>query len=450
MQESTTKEPDQELLPKSSQPPDGAAVDQLDDSYDPYEHGKKDGIGKWGAVVHVIRTTVGIGILMMPYLLKRLGYVTGILLMMGLGLVYYHTVHILLSVEYKLSKMLRVGHLSFVGVTDKVLTRAAYPINKVKPFVYAVIYFYYGLPVSNTTILIVISTNIKHMAEHFHMDWKLTHIISVIVIPYTLCCMHKRILQILVPFSWITNIFTFVMIGIVAGFSVAQPNKDASPRAFNEFLFIPQALATFIMSVRCTGIVIPLKNDMAEPRKFTTWGGSLNIAGLTIMMLYAWFGLIAYFNYGDEAKENVLSNLPAENDLSFVIYVLYSLALTVNYILQFFLRFQTVWSGTVEEMLETNKYKIVFEYGLRLGINLLAYLLAVGVPYLALISAISGTIGILVEIALPSILEILLAFIVHKKSFVMIFKNLCIVGISCVAFTMSTISVVKEIKKIYS
>jgi len=224
----------------------------------------------------------------------------------------------------------------------------------------------------------------------------------------------------------------------------------ASPRAFNDALFIPQALATYVMATRCTGIIIPLKNAMVEPRQLVSAAGSLNIAGVTVMTLYIGFGLIAYLNFGDAVRDNILTNLPTDSALTLVIYVLYSLALTVNYILQFFLRFQTVWTGSLEEGLEGSEYKIVLEYVLKLAINLLAYLLAVGCPYLALISAVSGTMGILVEIALPSVLEILMAFVVGKQSCWIIFKNICIIGISCVAFVMSTISCIVEIKKIYS
>lgn len=219
MKESTTTEPDKLQTNTST------------DRYDPYDYGKKDGIGRWGAVVHIIRTTIGIGILMMPFLMRHLGYITAILLMVGLSLVYYHTVHILLSVEYELSKMLRVEHLSFVGVTDKVFTQSAIP--KAKGFVYAWIYIYYGLPISNTTILIVVSTNIQKVMERFHKEVKLTYLISAIVIPYTLFCMHKRILKVLVPFSWITNFCTFLMIGIVVGFSIARPNPGTCPKNRN-------------------------------------------------------------------------------------------------------------------------------------------------------------------------------------------------------------------------
>lgn len=420
--------------------------------FDPYqkEYGIIDGIGRFGASVHIVRTTIGIGILLMPYLMKNLGYVTGIVLMLSLSFIYYHTVHILLTVEYQMCKILKVHHLSFTGVAETVLIRAPHPVNKANPIILSLIYFYYGIPVANMTFLIVIATNIQQMAKYFDLQLQPAYVMTILIIPFTLCCLHKKILKILVPYSSLTNICTFFMIGIVMAFSIKRPNINANPQPFGDISFIPQGLATFILAVRCTGIIIPLKNNMECPRKLSTLTGSLNLSGLTIAFLYISFGLISYLNFGDKVEENILWNIPANNKMSFTIYLLFTLSLMVGYLLAFYLRFQTVWAGTLEEKLKSKKYKTIIEYCIRIGINAAAYLMAVACPQLSLISAVSGTAGIVVEIALPSILQLLMtSFITKRRSCWLIIKNIFIIGISAIVFGMCVIRCVKEIKKLY-
>lgn len=427
---------------------------QSETDFDPYdkEYGSIDGIGRLGASVHIVRSTIGIGILLMPYLMKNLGYITGILLMLSLSFIYYHTVHILLSVEYEMCRILQVHRLSFTAVAEKVLNRAPHPIDKAKSIILALIYLYYGIPVGNMTFLIVIATNIQQMAKYFDLQLQPAYIMTLLIVPFTLCCLHKKILKILVPYSSLTNICTFVMIGIVICFSFVQSNKTANPKLFGDIYFIPQGLATFILAVRCTGIIIPLKNNMECPRKLSTFTGSLNISGLIIALLYTSFGLIPYLNLGDSVEENILWNIPANNKMSFIIYLLFTLSLMVGYLLAFFVRFQTVWTGTLEEKLEKkNKNKTLIEFSIRIGINAGAYLMAVACPQLALITAVSGTAGIVVEIALPSLLQLLMtSFITKRRSFWLIIKNTLILGISVIVFCMSVLRCVKEIKKLYS
>lgn len=424
-------------------------VDNRKHTFDPYDYGKEDGISTWAAVVHILRSTIGTSILLMPYLMKNMGYLTSIILMLSLSFVYYHAVHLLMSVEYALCKIERVANLSYVGVAQRIITHAPRPLNKSMGFVYATIYIYYGVPISNTTNIIVIATNIQLMAKYFGVILNPTYIMTVLIIPLTILCLPRQILKFLAPLSSITNVCTFLMIVIVIGFSIVQPVEEIAPKAFANFTFVPQGTATFLSAIRCTGLVIPLKNDMAHPKKVTSSTGVLNISGFFVTTLYIAFSLIVYINLENNVQENVLSNLPTNNRLSLILYFLYSFALVVGYILQFFLRFQTIWSGTVAESLEQTKYKTAVEYSIRIGINLFAYLLAIGCPCLVLISAISGSVGILVEIVLPCMFQLLLMVMTKQRSGWLVMKNVFIIGFSCFVFVLSASDCVFQVKKLY-
>lgn len=424
-------------------------VDPKKDTFDPYDYGKEDGSSKWAAVVHILRSTIGTSILLMPFLMKNMGYLTSILLMLSLSLVYYHSVHILMSVEYALCKIEKVASLSYIGVAQRIITHAPRPLNKTMGFFYAIIYIYYGVPVSNTTTIIVIATNIQLMAQYFGVILSQTYIMTVLIIPLTIFCLPRNILKFLAPLSSVTNVCTFLMIVIVIGFSIAQPAENVAPKAFADFAFVPRGTATFLSAIRIAGLVIPLKNDMAQPKKVTSFTGVLNISGFIVTTLYIVFSLTVYFNLENNVQENVLSNLPTNNVLSLLLYILYSFSLVVGYILQFFLRFETIWSGTVAESLEKTNYKTAVEYSIRIGINLLAYLLAIGCPCLVLISAISGSVGILVEIVLPCMFQLLLMIMTKQRSIWLAGKNVFIIGFSCFVFVLSASDCVFQVKKLY-
>lgn len=441
--------PSEKAKPEKSKS-DTSSSKKADQAFDPYEFGKEDGLGFLGASVHVMRSTIGSGILMMPFAMKNLGCLTGTILIVFVGLLYYHNVHILVSTEYHLCKLFKLKRLSFVGVTKKSFQRAPFPINKFGPVVIFLTYFYFSIPTAPATYLIVLSTNIRLMANFFDVALDNKWIITAIIVPFTLFCQVRRILKILVPFSSTANIFTFIMATVLVGCSIFYRKADVSAKIIGDVHFIPKGFAMFILAIRCTGIILPLKNDMKNPKRFSGLLGSLNIAGFSIISIYYSFALICYINYGDEVQENILSNLPSKNIISFTIYFLYTLALSVTYILAFFICFDCFWSSQLESYLKDGPFKTILESIVRAAINVGAYFLAVCVPQISLIAAMAGTLGIIIEIALPPFLQLLLQLHEKQKSCITIFKDLFIIVISGVLFCMSTDRCIRDVIKMYT
>lgn len=437
------------MIDKPAPPPSKEKADKSD-SFDPYDFGKEDGIGFLGASVHIMRSTIGSGILMMPFAMMNLGYLTGTILIIFVGLLYYHNVHILVSTEYHLCKLFKVKRLSFVGVTKKSFQRAPFPINKCGPFIIFLTYFYFSIPTAPATYLIIISTNIRLMASFFDVELNPKMVITAIIVPFILFSQVRRILKILVPFSSISNIFTFIMATVLVACSIIYRKADVSAKVIGDVHFIPKGFAMFILAIRCTGIILPIKNDMKCPRRFSRVCGSLNLAGMGIILIYYSFALICYMNYGEEVHENILSNLPTKNVISLTIYLLYTLALTVTYMLAFFICFNCLWSSQLESYLKDGIFKTILESAIRAAINVAAYFLAVAVPQISLIAAMAGTLGIIIEIALPAFLQMLLQMHEKQKSCAVILKDLFIIVISGVLFCMSTERCIRDVVKMYT
>lgn len=415
-----------------------------------HDCGQRKGISSGAATILIIRGCIGSLFLLMPYIMKRLGYVTGTVTVIVSGIVYYHTVHLLLSTERKLCQELQVQRLSYVDVAEKTFEKSPYPFNKLQTFIRYLIYIFFGLPTSNAGYLVLIANGIQSLLKRFDLNIKTTYIISVEFVPLTLLCLVPNILDILVPYSSVTNIFTLLMALVTIASSLFQRKEFVALKPFGDIHSIPECVAKCVKAYCCTGMILPFKNNMRRPEKMVSTFGSLNVAAATVITFYYSFGIILYANYGDEVQDNVLFNLPANSYLSDCVNFLYTCSLFESYILIFFNRHNNVWAGLFKEAFVGKKYEFVAEYAIRLGINLLAFLLAVGVPNLALISALGGTAAFIVEVALPSILDLLSITTSRKVSSWIICKNLIIIGICFVLFFMSLISCIKQIVVLYN
>lgn len=420
------------------------------EDFNPYNCGPEDGISTFGATILVIKGCIGCSFLLLPYLMKNLGYITGTAVVIFSGIVYFHTIHSLLATKYQLSKELKKTQLSFVEVAEKTFQKSPFPLNKLHSWVQYLMYLFYSLPTTDAAFLILIASEIQRLGQRFGVNMKITYIVTAEIIPLASFCMIPKILDILVPYSSVTNILTLVLaIGTISSSMIQR--KDSVPlRPFGNIYAIPECVARCIKAYCVTGLILPIEYDMKKPEKMVSVFGSLNIASLAVIMFYYSFGIILYVNYGDEVQENVLNNLPVDNYLTDGIKFMYLCSLFVTYILSFYGCFNNVWSGPLKETFAGTKYEFVMEYGLRLGINMVAYTFAVGVPNLSIIFALAGTASFIVEVALPSVLELLCVITSRKMNSWIIAKNLIIIGGSLVLFFMSLTSCIKKIIGLYS
>lgn len=449
MREVSDKDPSNVDI-RSSPTSDTVCDEKHKEPFDPYDYGEHDGISQWGATVHLIRASVGSGILVMPYAMKNLGYVTGTVLMIVVSFVYFHTVSILITTEYQMCKLFKMKYFSFIGLTDKIFAMAPFPLNKLRRFIRYLMYVYFGLPVGGAAWLVVMSGSLQQVAHYFHMDFKMTHIVTVLIFPLTFCCMFDRLLRILVPYSALTNCMSFVMALIVVSCSILYGSPKQDVRPFGRIAFIPQGMALFVETLRVTAAIIPLKNDMRRPGKLGGISGVVNISAIALTILYTGFGVLCYANYGEGVRDNILLNLPSNDLILFITNLLYTAEMFVAYVLTFYLYFINIWSAELQENLKNNKYKYVVEYSIRLGYILFGYFICIGVPNLGLISSMSGIAGIVVELALPSVLQLLFVLSQKRKSCWLIVKNFIILTFSAVLFVMSIVSCAQDIIKLYS
>ncbi|KAK7576736.1 hypothetical protein V9T40_013022 [Parthenolecanium corni] len=429
--------------------PDQMKISHFGKEFDPYDYGMDDGYGLWGAAFHIIRYTFGTGILLLPYTLKTVGYANGIILLSLVSVFYFHNMHILISFEHQLCKLLKVKQITYSSLAKKTFENHPFPANKFGSLVSQVLLIYLCSLVCPSTYLLIFASSVQNLAKYFDLDWNIIHIITVAMVPILIFSMFRKLLKILVPFSAITNLFSLIMAAVLVTCCIIYRDPAANIRPFGDLNCVPQTVAAQLQAILCTLSILPIKNYMRQPQCMGSSYGALNISALALTFVYIIFALVSYLCFGENVEENILSNLPKNNFLSFIIHIMYATAMFVIYLLSFSVTFDNMWPD-IELIISDNKYKVLIEFGTRIGINGWAYFLAVGIPNLALILTISGTLAIVFEVALVPGLELVLVFRSEKKCLLTIFKDIVIIIIVAILFYMSLVDCVKEVKKLYS
>lgn len=70
--------------------------------------------------------------------------------------------------------------------------------------------------------------------------------------------------------------------------------------------------STVIFAMEGIGVVMPVENEMANPKRFLGCPGVLNVAMVIVISLYGIVGFFGYVQYGDNVKGSVTLNLPED------------------------------------------------------------------------------------------------------------------------------------------
>lgn len=401
-------------------------------------------LGYTAASVHLIRGTLGAGVLLTPYAFSLVGYGVAITSMVFTSILYLHSLHSLLWIESNLCKMLKVPHLSFPNVVERSFDVASEGVQILHPYVKLMLYIYWVLPSANAAYLIIISANCRKLLNnHSKYDTPIPLVMGLLL----LLCLPR--LRFLVPLSILANICTLLNMVMISVTNIpSQWNGDFAV----DLAKVPQFCALFVYSMGMTAMVVPLKNQMQNPTEFGAPGGVLNVSFGILSSLVGSFGLVGYLSKGKSVEDNILLDLPEDGWVTPVVLISYTLSMCIIYILIFYAYEETIWHGFLVARLKDNKYEAVWRCCLRVSINMAAYGIAVTVPDFGVLASILGSVGLLMEICLPSILRLLICQVVPEKrpaSWILVCKNVAVIVLSVIIFVMSMKSSISCLAKMY-
>lgn len=393
-------------LPQKEEQSDSSS----ESDFDPYEYGnEKNATSYWGTVMHMIIVGMSPTLLSLPYTFKQVGYVPGSVGSFCTVILYAYCMHMIVDGEYVLCKRLRRTKMSYTQVIYQAFHTGPKSIRWMasysKNLIYAALISIWGG--GNAIYVLLISQNIRSVLQYFYQyECNDRFIILWLVIPLVLLCWAPN-LKLMVFYSSFSNTVNVCCI-LVISYMAAQgllPLRDR--KAFGELNKLPYFLGVVFVTVNGTGLLMSLKNQMRNPRKFRSRTGVLNVSYVTTGISYAFFGLICYLQYGDNIAENVILNLH-NNLFTNMIKLLYALSVIFFYPLVSYVTFDIVWNDTLKKKFTKSSNQKIMKCVVQTCSALSSIVLAFLFPNMEIFVSITGTVcASLDSIIMPAIINML-------------------------------------------
>ncbi|XP_046993348.1 proton-coupled amino acid transporter-like protein CG1139 [Schistocerca americana] len=361
--------------------------------YDPFsersiQHPNSD----LGALMHLLKCSLGSGILAMPMAFKNAGTAVGFIGTVLIGMLCGHCVHMLVRSSHIVCRRARVPVLGFAETAEYAFLYGPGRLKVWAPFSktfvnLALVITYYS---ACCVYVIFVSTSIKQVCDVL-FPWAILDVriyIAMMLLPLVPSCLVRN-LKFLVPFSTAANLFIVVGFGCTL-YYMFRDMKDPGRLPLNEDIGrFPLFFSTVVFAMEGIGVVMPVENTMKHPQHFLGCRGVLTIAMTIVILLYAFIGFFGYLAYGEGTLGSVTLNLPQE-PLGQAVKILIGLAIMFTYPLQFHVATEIVLKMVGDRVSQKRWNR--FEYTLRVCVVLLTVGVAAAVPELGPVVSLVGAV----------------------------------------------------------
>ncbi|KAK3931407.1 Proton-coupled amino acid transporter-like protein pathetic [Frankliniella fusca] len=432
--------------------------------YDPFAHrDTSNQYSNMGALAHLLKGSLGSGILAMPMAFMNGGLVFGFIGTFVIGFICTHCVQILVESAQTLCVRLRIPALDMSGTAEKAFSsgpRALRPYARIAGnFVTTSLFctYYFGL----SAYVVFMAESIKQCMEQWVgkpelPDISVTRVyialLIVLLVPLNLI----RKLKQLVPFSMAANMC------IVVGFTITLYylfNEIHDPAADNLNLTtslkgLPIFFATVLFAMEGIGTVMPVENTMRNPTRLVGWNGVLTIAMVVVVILFALMGFFGYLRYGEKVQLGSLTlNLPADEIPAQIVKLLLAVAILFTYPLQMYVAIGIMWD--VLEPHVSSAWHASAQVAMRVLMVVGTIVVALAVPNLGpVISLIGALFFSTLGLFIPAVVELATRWQegagFSRTNTYLALKNGTLVVLSLLSIVAGTYSSVLDIIHAYS
>ncbi|CAG9791753.1 unnamed protein product [Diatraea saccharalis] len=377
------------------------------DPYVPAEHRPiTSSTSSFGALAHLLKASLGSGVLAMPLAFKNAGLVVGCFGTFIIGFICAHVVHVLVKTSQQLCTEMKKPALGYAETCDLVFQNGPKPVRKFAPFAreladWALAFTHLGACCVYT---VVVAESFKQISDVYGGPvWSVKiYCALTLVILIPLCQITK--LKYLVPFSAIANVVWLVSICISIYYCLRDPPNVSERNLATSISGIPTFISTCLFAMEGIGVVMPIENEMSKPHQFLGCPGVLNIAMSAVAVLYAFVGFTGYLSFGEGVRGSLTLNLPQEEILAQTAKVLVASVMILSYALVYYVPVDVVWRR-VQDKIPARHHR--WSMGLiRLSGVLLTVGIATAVPRLELFMELVGAVCLSVMgLLLPAVTE---------------------------------------------
>ncbi|XP_012272846.1 proton-coupled amino acid transporter-like protein CG1139 [Orussus abietinus] len=405
-------------------------------------------------LLHLLKGSLGTGILAMPKAFANAGYVVGLIGTVVIGLLCTYCIHLLIKAQYELCRRKKVPSLSYPATAEAALSEGPKILRRFsKSAVHVVNIFLLIYQLGACCVYVVfIAQNLKSALDSFVTPiderlYMLALLLPLILINWV------RNLKYLAPFSTIANAITLVSFGIILYYIFRVPPSLEKCDPIGKVENFPLFFGTVLFALEAIGVIMPLENEMKTPRSFGKSCGVLNIGMSTIILLYVGMGFFGYMRYGNGVKGSITLSLSDDEIPAKVVQILLALAIYVTHALQCYVAVDICWNDYLGHKFKSNSHKLFWEYFVRTCLVLVTFLLAVAIPELELFISLFGALCLsALGLAFPAIIQSCTFWnvIQGNEKILMLAKNTSLVLFGILGLIVGTYTSLRDIITTFS
>ncbi|XP_055599202.1 proton-coupled amino acid transporter-like protein CG1139 isoform X2 [Uranotaenia lowii] len=420
----------------------------LDQNYDPHHHRtRKHPTTNFETLVHILKGSLGTGILAMPQAFDNSGYVSGLINTVLIGILCTYCLHLLVQAQYTLCKRHRVPMMTYPISMKVALEEGPQALRRFSSCAIVVVdgfLIVYQLGICCVYIVFV-ATNVKQLVDiYYPMDVKIHCLI--LLVPLIAINMIRN-LKILAPFSTFANVLTFIGLGMTLYYIIDGIPSPSEREMVADIGRFPLFFGTVLFALEAVGVIIALENNMETPKSFGGYCGVLNIGMTVIVFLYALVGFLGYIKYGPESLGSITLNLPPNEIMSQSIRILFAIAIFISYGLQCYVPVEIIWNTYLVDRYKDSAHKTSYEMLVRITLVIITFLLAIAIPRLGLFISLFGAFCLsALGIAFPAIMDICVRWPNDMgPAKLHLWKNLILIILGIVGLLSGTYTSVRDI-----
>lgn len=292
------------------------------------EQGNGRGLTFSQALIHLLKGNLGTGLLGLPLAVHNAGIIAGPICLVLMGVMCVHCMHILVHCSHHLCERLKRSSMSYSDTVAFAMEHSSYQcFKRTAGFGRHVVNFFLVLTQLGfcSTYIVFLAENIKQVVEGHQGNstlplappnatamavpsgqWDL-RLYMLFSLPFLITLVFLKELRNMAVLCFLANVcmavsVVIIFLYILSDFGDAWRIPLTSPVGRFPFFF-----GTAIFAFEGIGVVLPLENQMRDPKRFPM---ALNIGMGIVTVLYVTLGTLGYLHFGESIKGSITLNLP--------------------------------------------------------------------------------------------------------------------------------------------
>ncbi|KAM3969052.1 solute carrier family 36 member pathetic isoform 1-T2 [Aphomia sociella] len=382
--------------------------------FDPFSERKLDNpTSNNDTLTHLLKASLGTGILAMPLAFKCVGLVSGIFFTILVAVICTHCSYILIKCAHVLYKKTKKTAMTYPEVGEAALENGPEKLrgyaNSFRIFILVSLFLTYFGTCSVYTV--IVSKHILKVVAYYmntaEKDVEIRIFIIALLLPLIFMAWIRN-LKYLAPVSMIANIFMGLGLGITFYYLVGT--GELKVENINNMLVKPpnewpSFFSLSIFAMEAIGVVMPLENAMKTPRSMLGFCGVLNKGMSGVTFVYILLGFLGYLRFGEIVEDSITLNLHINEIPAQIVNISIAIAVYCTFGLQFYVCVEIMWNSIKDKF---TKRPDLADYIMRTIMVTVCVLLAVAVPEIGPFMGVIGAFCFsLLGLIAPAFIEVI-------------------------------------------